>query len=53
MANRERIRNVTKRSFETHKQGYRVVFLLGAMSGETNRFFAMAREGVDPPHLRR
>ncbi|MCC6870133.1 MAG: aspartate kinase [Burkholderiales bacterium] len=40
----ERIKNVAQRVAHHHRQGHRVVVVLSAMSGETNRLLALARE---------
>ena len=40
----DRIRNVAARVVETQKQGHQVVVCVSAMSGETNRLDALARE---------
>jgi len=40
----ERIRNVAKRIARTQAQGHQVVVVVSAMSGETNRLIALAKE---------
>jgi aspartate kinase len=45
----ERIRNVAKRVARFHREGYQLVIVPSAMSGETNRLLALARElSTDP-----
>ncbi|HXI59463.1 MAG TPA: aspartate kinase [Polyangia bacterium] len=48
----ERIRAVAKRCLATQRQGHRVVVVVSAMSGETNRLLAMARQITDRPDER-
>src|SRR5471032_1970280 len=43
----ERIRNVASRVAESHKAGHRLVVVVSAMSGETDRLLKLARE-VNP-----
>ncbi|MEK6790134.1 MAG: aspartate kinase, partial [Deltaproteobacteria bacterium] len=45
----ERIKNVAARVARTHKQGNKVVVVLSAMSGETNRLVAFANEASEFP----
>jgi aspartate kinase len=40
----ERIRNVARRVAHFHKQGHQLVVVVSAMSGETNRLLALAKE---------
>ncbi|HSC22652.1 MAG TPA: aspartate kinase, partial [Casimicrobiaceae bacterium] len=40
----ERIRNVAKRVARFHREGHRLVVVVSAMAGETNRLLALARE---------
>jgi aspartate kinase len=40
----ERIRNVARRVARFHRDGHRLVIVVSAMSGETNRLLALARE---------
>ena len=40
----ERIRNVAKRVARFHAQGHQIVVVVSAMSGETNRLLALAKE---------
>ena len=40
----ERIKNVAKRVARWHAKGHQVVVVVSAMSGETNRLIALARE---------
>ena len=50
----ERIRNVAKRVARTRAQGHQVVVVVSAMSGETNRLIALAKEvqaNPDPREL--
>jgi aspartate kinase len=48
----ERIRNVARRAIATQKQGHRVVLIVSAMSGETNRLLALAHEVTKVPDAR-
>jgi aspartate kinase len=45
----ERIREVAKRCMETQSQGNDVVVIVSAMSGETNRLLALAKQVNDEP----
>jgi aspartate kinase len=45
----ERIREVARRCIETQKQGHDVVVIVSAMSGETNRLLALAKQVNDDP----
>ena len=50
----ERIKNVAKRVARYHEQGHRVVVVVSAMSGETNRLLGLAKEispNPDPREL--
>jgi aspartate kinase len=47
VGNPERIRNVATRVAESHKAGHRLVVVVSAMSGETDRLLKLARE-VNP-----
>lgn len=49
VADVERIKNVAARVARTHKQGNKVVVVLSAMSGETNRLVAFANEASEFP----
>lgn len=49
VGNVERIKNVARRVAETYKKGDRVVVVLSAMSGETNRLVALAHEASEFP----
>src|SRR5258708_21469851 len=40
----ERIRNVARRVARFHRQGHQLVIVVSAMSGETNRLLALAKE---------
>ena len=45
----ERIKNVARRIAHFHRQGHQLVVVVSAMSGETNRLLALARElSADP-----
>jgi len=44
VGNPERIKNVAKRVAKFHAQGHQTVVVLSAMSGETNRLIALAKE---------
>ena len=48
----ERIKNVAKRVARFHRQGHRLVVVVSAMSGETNRLIALAREIQSNPDPR-
>lgn len=48
----ERIRNVARRVARFHSQGHQVVVVVSAMSGETNRLIALAREVQSNPDPR-
>lgn len=48
----ERIKNVAKRVAKWHAQGHRLVVVLSAMSGETNRLIALAKEVQSNPDPR-
>jgi aspartate kinase len=45
----ERIREVAKRCMETQAQGHDVVVIVSAMSGETNRLLALAKQVNEDP----
>jgi aspartate kinase len=50
----DRIRNVARRIAHFHRQGHRLVVVVSAMSGETNRLLALAKElsaNPDPREL--
>ena len=54
VANPERIKNVAKRVAKFQEQGHQVVVVLSAMSGETNKLIALAKEiqaNPDPREL--
>jgi aspartate kinase len=54
VANPERIKNVAQRVAKFHAQGHQVVVVLSAMSGETNKLIALAKEiqaSPDPREL--
>jgi aspartate kinase len=48
----DRIRNVAKRALATQRKGHRVVVIVSAMSGETNRLLKLAREISEIPDER-
>jgi aspartate kinase len=48
----ERMRNVARRAIATQKAGHRVVLIVSAMSGETNRLLALAHEVTKVPDAR-
>ncbi|MBK9219963.1 MAG: aspartate kinase [Uliginosibacterium sp.] len=52
VGNPERIKNVAKRVAKWHAQGHKLVIVLSAMSGETNRLIALAKEVQSTPDPR-
>jgi aspartate kinase len=48
----ERIKNVARRIAKWHKQGHQLAVVVSAMSGETNRLIALAREIQTQPDAR-
>jgi aspartate kinase len=48
----DRIRNVARRAIATQKAGHRVVLIVSAMSGETNRLLGLAHEVMKVPEAR-
>lgn len=52
VGNPERIKNVAKRVAKFHAQGHKMVIVLSAMSGETNRLIALARAVAPSPRTR-
>jgi aspartate kinase len=52
VGNLERIRNVARRVAETVASGNRVVVVVSAMSGETNRLLALGHEMAERPNER-
>lgn len=52
MGSVERIRNVARRVAKWHKAGHRLVVVPSAMSGETNRLLALAKELSTQPSAR-
>ncbi len=48
----ERIKNVAKRVAKWHGQGHQIVVVVSAMSGETNRLIALAKEIQSDPDPR-
>ena len=52
VGNPERIKNVAKRVAKFHAQGHQVVVVVSAMSGETNKLIALAKEVQASPNPR-
>jgi len=52
VGNVERIRNVARRCLATQRKGHRVVVIVSAMSGETNRLLGLAKQITDIPEER-
>ena len=52
VGNPERIKNVAKRVARFHAQGHQVVVVVSAMSGETNKLMALAKEVQASPDPR-
>jgi aspartate kinase len=52
MGSTERIRNVAKRVAKWHDAGHQIVVVPSAMSGETNRLIALAKEIMPQPDSR-
>ena len=48
----ERIKNVARRVAKFHTQGHQIIVVVSAMSGETNRLIALAREVQENPDPR-
>ena len=48
----DRIRNVAKRIARYHREGNQLVVVVSAMSGETNRLLALAKELASDPNPR-
>jgi aspartate kinase len=48
----ERIKKVAQRCLATQRQGHKVVVIVSAMSGETNRLLALAKECCPDPNER-
>ena len=48
----ERIRNVARRVARFHREGHQLVIVVSAMSGETNRLLALAKDLCDVPDPR-
>ena len=48
----ERIRNVAKRVARFHREGHQLIVVVSAMSGETNRLLALAKELAPEPNPR-
>ena len=48
----DRIRNVARRIAHFHRQGHQLVVVVSAMSGETNRLLALAKELAAEPNPR-
>ncbi len=52
VANTERIKNVARKVISYKQEGHDVVVVLSAMSGETNRLIALAKEAQERPDAR-
>jgi len=52
VANLERMRNVAERALRTQREGNKVVMIVSAMSGETNRLLALAHQISEVPDAR-
>ncbi|SFU92629.1 aspartate kinase [Pseudoduganella namucuonensis] len=52
MGSTDRIKNVARRVAKWHDAGHQIVVVPSAMSGETNRLIALAREVQNPPDPR-
>jgi len=52
MGSPERIRNVARRVARFHREGHALVVVVSAMSGETNRLLALAKELAPAPDPR-
>lgn len=52
MGSIERIKNVARRVAKWHRAGYQMVVVVSAMSGETNRLIALAKEIMPNPDPR-
>jgi len=52
MGSPERIKNVARRVAKWHNAGHQIVVVPSAMSGETNRLIALAKEIQNPPDPR-
>lgn len=52
VGNPERIAGVARRAVASHRAGNRVVVVVSAMAGETNRLLALARQISQEPHHR-
>jgi aspartate kinase len=52
VANLERMRNVADRALRTQREGHRVVMIVSAMAGETNRLLGLAHQISDVPDAR-
>src|SRR6476619_2635734 len=48
----ERIRNVARRVARYHREGHQLIVVVSAMSGETNRLLALAKELAPEPNPR-
>ena len=48
----DRIKNVARRVARYHREGHRLVVVVSAMSGETNRLLALAKELSPSPNPR-
>jgi aspartate kinase len=52
VGNVERIRNVARRCLASQRKGHKVVVIVSAMSGETNRLLGLAKQITDIPDER-
>jgi aspartate kinase len=52
VANLERMRNVAERALRTQREGHRVVMIVSAMAGETNRLLGLAHQISEIPDAR-
>jgi len=52
VANLERMRNVAERALRTQREGNKVVMIVSAMAGETNRLLGLAHQISDIPDAR-
>ncbi|HTQ02770.1 MAG TPA: aspartate kinase [Polyangiaceae bacterium] len=52
VANLDRMRNVAERALRTQREGHRVVMIVSAMAGETNRLLGLAHQISDVPDAR-
>ncbi|HEY8946386.1 MAG TPA: aspartate kinase [Polyangiaceae bacterium] len=52
VANLERMRSVAERALRTQREGNKVVIIVSAMAGETNRLLGLAHQISDTPDMR-